>query len=127
MQLTERTPLHVPQFHFYQENSITYALDGDAPNWIAVEERGAEIIRTIAAGPITFGALVAQYASSHTLEAGKAWLHVHDFVAALDRAQLISDQPFEREPYGGRSEYIKPDGLREIWIQINNACNLTCA
>jgi len=126
MQLTERTPLHVPQFHFFQENSITYALDGDAPNWIAVEERGAEIIRAIAAGPITFGALVAQYASSHTLEAGKAWLHVHDFVAALDRAQLISDQLFEREPYGGRSAYIKPDGLREIWIQINNACNLTC-
>jgi len=68
----------------------------------------------------------ARYAAERQLEAGKAWVHVHDFVRALDRAGMLSDAPFSREPYPGRSALIKPEGLRELWLQINNACNLTC-
>lgn len=124
--LTERTPLHVPQFHSFEHGGITYALDGDAPNWIAVEERGASLLRSIASGPRTFAELVASYASEHKLEAGKAWLHVHDFLTALDRAGVLADAPFAREPYAGRRANIEPAGLRELWLHINNACNLTC-
>src|SRR5436305_1617107 len=124
--LTERTPLHVPQFHSFEHDGITYAVDGDAPNWIAVEERGASLLRTIASAPRTFAELVASYANEHKLEAGKAWLHVHDFLTALDRGGVLSDAPFAREPYAGRRALIEPSGLRELWLHINNACNLTC-
>ena len=124
--LEERTPLHVPDFHFFEDAGITYAIDSEAPNWIAVEQRGTEVLREIAAAPLTFGALVARYASGHQLEAGKAWLHVHDFLGALNRASMLFDAPVERPPYAGRAAYIAPNGLRELWLQINNACNLSC-
>ena len=38
--LTERTPLHVPDLHLFEENGLTFAVDPTAPNWIALEERG---------------------------------------------------------------------------------------
>jgi hypothetical protein len=87
-------------------------IDAEAPNWIAVENRGAEILREIAAEPVTFGALVSRYTSRHQLEAGKAWLHVHDFLAALNRASMLFDVPLQRQPYAGRAAYIAPDGFR---------------
>jgi MoaA/NifB/PqqE/SkfB family radical SAM enzyme/SAM-dependent methyltransferase len=126
MLLTERTPLFIPDVHSFEHNGITYAVDAEAPNWIAVEERGASILQALAEARLTFGGLVARYAAEHRLEAGKAWLHVHDFLTALDRAQMLSETPFVREPYAGRAAYIQPNGLREMWLQINNACNLTC-
>jgi MoaA/NifB/PqqE/SkfB family radical SAM enzyme/SAM-dependent methyltransferase len=130
-ELAERTPLHVPDFHHFETDGVIYAIDGDAPNWIAVEGRGAELLEQIrgaahAGAPLTFGALVARFAAGHQLEAGKAWLHVHDFLSSLKRSQLLSDQPFAREPYAGRAAYVQPAGLRELWLQINNACNLSC-
>ena len=124
--LAERTPLHLPDIHLFENAGITYAVDAEAPNWIAVDDRGAEILSEIAAAPVTFGELVSRYASRHQLEAGKAWLHVHDFLAALNRASMLFDAAVERQPYVGRAAYIEPNGLRELWLQINNACNLSC-
>ena len=43
------------------------------------------------------------------------------------RAKMLSDKPFERPVYEGRASLIEPSGLRELWIQINNNCNLTCS
>lgn len=124
--LTDRTPLHLPSLHRFDEKGVTYAIDADAPNWVAVDERGADVLAMLDA-PVTFGELVASYASRFQLEAGKAWLHVHDFLMALRRASMLSDQPTKREPYQGRAAHIAPRGLRELWLQINNACNLSCA
>ncbi|HVS31109.1 MAG TPA: methyltransferase domain-containing protein, partial [Thermoanaerobaculia bacterium] len=129
--LAERTPLHVPQLHSFEHDSITYAVDAGAPNWIAVEKGGAELLSWIRQGdsagqPMAFGTLVARYASEKNLEAGKAWVHVHDFVSSLDRAGMLADAAFARSAYAGRAEMIQPDGLRELWVQVNNNCNLTC-
>jgi MoaA/NifB/PqqE/SkfB family radical SAM enzyme/ubiquinone/menaquinone biosynthesis C-methylase UbiE len=126
--LAERTPLHVPDLHLFNESEITYAVDPTAPNWIALEERGASLLAELKRSRgIAFGALVAKYASDHRLEAGKAWLHVHDFLAALARASMLFDAPVERPVYAGRAALIQPSGLRELWLQINNACNLSCS
>jgi MoaA/NifB/PqqE/SkfB family radical SAM enzyme/SAM-dependent methyltransferase len=129
--LSERTPLHLPKLHSFQASELTYAVDSEAPNWIAVESRGAELLRQIgdaqsSGSALRFGELVARYASGHGLEAGKAWLHVHDFLAALGRVSMLFDAPVVRAPYGGRAAYVQPNGLRELWLQINNACNLAC-
>lgn len=127
MELAPRTPLHLPDLHTFDDDGITYAVDAAAPNWIAVDEPGANLLETISARrAITFGDLVATYAEGRRLEAGKAWVHVHDFVRQLARAGLVSDSPVEPAPYPGRAALIEPNGLHELWIQINNACNLSC-
>lgn len=125
--LAERTPLHLPDLHLFEENGITYAVDPNAPNWVALEERGASLVDAIRHAPgIAFGTLVARYASERQLEAGKAWLHVHDFLTAMARASMLSEAPIAHPLYEGRSTLVKPAGLRELWLQINNACNLSC-
>ena len=80
--LAERTPLHLPELHLFEDDGLTYAVDGAAPNWIVVEPAGRSLIETIARadGSVTFGDLVARYAGERQIEAGKAWLHVHDFL-----------------------------------------------
>jgi MoaA/NifB/PqqE/SkfB family radical SAM enzyme/SAM-dependent methyltransferase len=130
--LAERTPLHMPAFHTFTEEDVDYAVDHEAPNWIAVDARGGQLIRAIRSAqekgaPLAFGTCVARWAAEHHLEAGKAWIDVHDFLRAVDRAGMLSDAPFVREAYPGRAALVEPAGLRELWLQINNACNLACA
>jgi MoaA/NifB/PqqE/SkfB family radical SAM enzyme/SAM-dependent methyltransferase len=132
IQLADNTRLHVPELDTFEEAGITYAVDAAAPNWIAVERPGAEIIKVIreaqaAGAPLTLGRLVARHAAERQLEGGKAWVHVHDFAAALGRAGMLSAEPRSAAPYPGRSALVVPDGLRELWLQVNNACNLRCA
>lgn len=124
--LTERTPLHLPPLHAFDRDGITYVVDAEAPNWIAVDERGAELLRQIGESSLTFGDLVTSYAARHHLEAGKAWLHVHDFLSALHRASMLFAENVDRAPYAGRAAHVQPQSLRELWLQINNACNLSC-
>src|SRR2546425_842930 len=126
--LAERTPLYLPDLSFFKDDGLTYAVDGAAPNWIVVEPAGRALLEAImqGAGTVTFGALVARYAAERQVEAGKAWVHVHDFLRALDRAGILSDQAFGRAPYPGRLALVAPRGLQELWLQINNACNLAC-
>ncbi len=126
--LTEGTLLHVPELHLFEDDGLTYAVNGAAPNWIVVDATGRYLLATLVRdnGAITFGALVARYAGERHFEAGKAWVHVHDFLRALDRAGMLSDKPVVREPYPGRASLIRPEGLRELWLQVNNACNLSC-
>ncbi|MGH7646199.1 MAG: radical SAM/SPASM domain-containing protein, partial [Gemmatimonadales bacterium] len=128
MMLAERTPLHIPEFNCFSDDGLSYVVDPEAPNWIALESDGRALLDIVAqgAGRLTFGDLVARYARERGLETGKAWLHVHDFLAALARVGMLSDRPFARAPYPGRAALIQPQGLRELWIQINNACNLSC-
>ncbi len=127
--LAERTSLHVPELHLFEDDGLTYAVDGAAPNWAVVERTGRQLLETIAQGrgSVTFGGLVSRYAGERPVEAGKAWVHVHDFLRALDRAGMLSDKPFTPKPYLGRATLVRPQGLRELWLQINNACNLSCA
>ncbi|HWC64700.1 MAG TPA: hypothetical protein VG777_01355, partial [Thermoanaerobaculia bacterium] len=126
--LAERTPLFVPPIDRFEADGLTWAIDADAPNWIAVDAGGAHLLAAVSAEPgVAFGTLVARHARDRSLEAGRAWLEVHDFLRALDRARFLSDAPFLRPAYPGRSALAPPEGIRELWIQINNACNLSCA
>ncbi len=126
--LAERTPLHVPDLHHFRHDAIDYYVDPESPSWVAVDERGASLLETLRRSPgLAFGSLVAGYAGERQLEAAKAWLHVHDFARALDRAGMLAEAPFARPAYPGRDALIQPPpGIRELWLQINNACNLTC-
>jgi 7,8-dihydro-6-hydroxymethylpterin dimethyltransferase len=126
LELTERTPLFLPEIHSFVDDGITYLLDPESPNWIAVEDDAADPVDEIRSGPASFGALVSRYAAMRQIDSGKAWLHVRDFVRALDRARFVHSEPLHHPPYQGRAAHITPSGLRELWIQINNNCNLSC-
>ena len=121
-------PVFTPELHVFETDGVAYAIDPAAPNWVAVDGRGRELLDAISSEPsgATPAALTARYAARHGLEAGKAWVHVHDFLAALGRAGLLFDQPVTPEPYPGRAALVAPEGLKELWIQVNNACNLAC-
>jgi len=127
MLLEQTTPLHLPDLHLFERDGITYAVEPTAPNWIAVEPRGRELLDLLRDQPgSAFGGLVARYAGRYGLEVAKAWVHVHDFCTALDRAGLLHPSPVLTVPYPGRAALAAPEGLRELWLQVNNACNLSC-
>jgi MoaA/NifB/PqqE/SkfB family radical SAM enzyme/SAM-dependent methyltransferase len=123
--LTEKTVVFAPAFHALRQAEIDFFLDEAAPHWVAVDERGAQILRQID-GRRSFGDLVAAYAASGGLEAGKAWLHVHDFLQSCLRAGFLSDRPILHPEYEGRSRFSRPTGLHELWLHTNNSCNLAC-
>ena len=123
--LTEKTIVYAPPLHAFVEADMSFFLDEEAPHWVAVDPRGAEILRRLD-GRTPFGALVSSYASRMCLEAGKAWLHVHDFLQSCLRSGFLSQQPVSRPAYEGRSRYGQPEGLRELWLHTNNSCNLAC-
>jgi MoaA/NifB/PqqE/SkfB family radical SAM enzyme/SAM-dependent methyltransferase len=123
--ISEKTVVHSPVLHAFQEQDIDYFLDEEAPHWIATDGRGSEILRQLD-GRRDVGDLTAWYASEKRLEAGKAWLHVHDFLQGCLRSGFLSEAPFERSVYEGRSRYTAPTGLHELWLHTNNSCNLAC-
>jgi MoaA/NifB/PqqE/SkfB family radical SAM enzyme/SAM-dependent methyltransferase len=85
-----------------------------------------ELIRQVD-GERTAGDVTARYAAATGLTAPKARLHVHDFLQGLVRAGLLADRSFPRPGYPGRLALVQPEGLRELWLQINNNCNLSCS
>ncbi len=123
--LSEKSTVHAPAYHHFRQADIDFFLDETAPHWVAVDERAASLLREID-GRKSFGELVAWYAGSRGLEAGKAWLHVHDFLQAGLRSGFLSEAPFARPIYPGRARLARPTELHELWIHTNNSCNLAC-
>lgn len=65
--LAERTPLHVPDLHLFSRDDLHYAVHAEAPNWVALDARGREVLDVVreagASGtPISFGGLVSRAA-----------------------------------------------------------------
>ncbi|MBI3995473.1 MAG: methyltransferase domain-containing protein [Nitrospirae bacterium] len=128
-ELTDKTVLHLPSLSRFVRDGIYFSIDGDAPNWIATDGRGAGILDLID-GKRPFGEVVREYAAlqpKQTMDGAKAWLHVHSFIREALRHGIIASVPFQRPRYTGRADYLKPTRLREFWFHTNNSCNLTCA
>ena len=123
--ITEKTVFHAPAFTRFQVGGLPLLLDAAAPNWAAVEPRALDLLARTD-GRATVGSIVADYAAAHGFEAGRAWVHVHDFFREARRANLVAEAPFVREPYRGRLAYGGPEALSELWIHTNNSCNLSC-
>ncbi|MFN2431687.1 MAG: methyltransferase domain-containing protein [Gemmatimonadota bacterium] len=128
MLLESDGPVYLPALSFFEEDGVHYAVDGASPNWVAVDDRGRALLEEIAASvpAPTLSRIVAGHAAAHGLDPGAAWVHVHDFCAALARTGMLRAAPAVPEAYPGRAALVTPDGLRELWLQINNACNLRC-
>lgn len=129
MVLEDRTSLYLPELQLFEEDGLTYVVDAAAPNWAVLESSGRNLLQTLrgAAGGLTAGELTAWYGSATGFDGARSWLHVHDFLLALDRAGLLATRPIPVVEYPGRLALVQPEGLRELWLQINNNCNLSCS
>ncbi len=127
----ERSPLCVPALHFFEDGGVTFAVDPGSPNWVALDSNGGSLLRAISGSPPgrpwTLGEGVSWHAARHALPYSTAFLQVHGFAGALVRAGMLSAEPIVYAPYPGRSAVAIPEKLSELWIQINNACNLACS
>src|SRR5712692_7505820 len=123
--ITQDTIFHTPTLVRHEAAGLPLLLDPESPNWAAVEPRAVDLLARVD-GTTPVGRIVADYATVRGLEAGKAWLHVHDFFGEARRAGIVSEEPFQRPPYAGRLAHGEPRGLSEFWIHTNNSCNLTC-
>ncbi len=118
--------IYLPKAVHWEKGQAHLFLDPEAPHWIAVDSRGAQMIGWIEAG-LPIGEIIPRYAATHGVETAKAWLHVHDFIRALLRAGFASMEPIHHQPYLGRSAYASPKELKELWLHTNNICNLACS
>lgn len=126
IELNETNVLFTPTFHQLKQGAICAIIDPELPNWIATDPRGARILSFID-GKRTLRDIVEQYCKTYDVDLTKGWLHCHTFIKNAIRADFVSTTPFVRAPYPGRAEVLEPDCLRELWIHMTNACNLSCA
>ena len=126
-ELNRQTTLYAPSLTVVPRKDWTFFVDGDAPNWVATDERGRWLLGEVLRQPIDFDTLAARYAAQFRAEAAKAWVHAQCFIAEALRHGILSLAPIERRPYLGRAHYLQVSRLRECWFQVNNACNLACA
>ena len=123
--LDDRTLLRAPSFSVTHVPGGIVALDPQTPNWVASDERGLRVLSRFD-GRTPFGDIVTEYAAQSGLDIARAWLHVETFARDALRQGFISTDGAAPVPYLGRSAYLTTDRLRELWIQVNDFCNLAC-
>ncbi len=126
-ELNQETILYVPTLTVIEREGWSFFVDGEEPNWVAADARGAWLLRRLMDGPATFSGLVGRYGMHARLESGKAWVHAHAFISDAIRHGIVSVRPIERAPYHGRASHLTMSRLRECWLHVTNACNLACA
>jgi len=125
MTLDDRTLLRAPAYATERLPGAILALDPGKPNWIITDERGARILARLD-GRTPLADVVKGYAADSGLDLARAWLHVDTFVRDALRRGFVSTDGTVPVPYLGRSAYLTLDRLRELWIQVNDFCNLAC-
>jgi radical SAM protein with 4Fe4S-binding SPASM domain len=122
---TDATVLHAPPLMSFGRDGARVLVDPDGPNWVATDARGAAILGWVD-GHRSVREIASRYAQEFAVEPARAWIHVRTALEDGLRTHLLSDTPFARSPYAGRAAHLEPR-LRELWIQVNNFCNLTCS
>jgi len=106
-------------------SSARVALDPMAPNWIATDDRGVGLIARFD-GRTPLGQVVKDYAQDTGLDLTRAWLHVDTFARDAVRQGFLSIDGAVTTPYLGRAAYLSVDRLHELWVHVNDFCNLAC-
>ena len=127
LELNEQTWLHVPALARKDRKEWSLFIDGESPNWVSVDARGAWLLQQLAESPRLFSTMVGRYGAHTGLETGKAWVHAQAFMSEAVRHGIVSLAPVTPRPYEGRSRYLSVSRLRECWLHLNNSCNLRCA
>lgn len=118
------SPPHIQK----KKNGIHLFIDPQSPNWISVNHIGAEILK-LCDGKHTLSdiqnAIYKRYNGSH-LNKEHVSQEVSEFVSSASLLDFVSNTPFVRPEYAGRSKAIAPNKLAELWIYTTLSCNLRC-
>ena len=123
--IDDQTVLRAPAAVIEHTTGAAIAIDPASPNWIATDDRGLRILRHLD-GRTPLRDVVRAYAGESGLDFGRAWLHVDTFARDALRQRFVSTDGAVPLPYLGRASYLRTDQLRELWIQVNDFCNLAC-
>jgi radical SAM protein with 4Fe4S-binding SPASM domain len=124
-QVDDKTILRAPATVTERTRGALIAIDPASPHWIATDERGIAILRRLD-GRTPLGDVVRGYAAETGLDMSRAWLHVETFARDALRQGFVSTDGAVPLPYLGRATYLRTDRLRELWIHVNDFCNLAC-
>ena len=124
--LDDTTVLRAPAYMTTKASGAVLALDPGTPNWIATDDRGKRLL-DLFDGKTPLRDIVARYAADMHLDVARAWLHVETFARDALRQRFASTDGAVPVPYLGRSAYLRTDRLRELWLHVNDFCNLSCA
>ena len=125
MPIEDRMLLRAPAYSVRYVEGGVVALDPAAPHWIATDDRGLRLLPRFD-GQTPFGQVVRDYAAETGLDVARAWLHVETFAHDGLRHGFLSTDGAAPAPYLGRSAYLDVELLQELWIQVNDFCNLRC-
>ena len=124
--IEDHTILRAPAYAVRHVPGGAVALDPAGPHWIGTDERGLRLLGRFD-GRTRFAQIVRDYATDSGLDVTRAWLHVETFAHDGLRHRFLSTDGAAPAPYLGRSAYLETDRLQELWIQVNDFCNLSCA
>ena len=123
--LEDKTILRAPPYSVHPVPGGTVALDPARPHWIATDERGLRLLGRFD-GRTSFAQVVRDHATESGLDVTRAWLEVETFAHDGLRHRFLSTDGAAPAPYLGRSAYLETERLEELWIQVNDFCNLSC-
>ena len=123
--IDDSTLLRAPAFSVMNLRGGRVAVDPSSPNWIASDDRGIRLLGQFD-GRTPFADVVRSYSSHSGLDTTRAWLHVETFARDALRRGLLSTDGAAPAPYLGRAAYLETRRLRELWVQVNDFCNLAC-
>ena len=124
--IQDTTLLRAPAYSVRRLSGAAIALDPAGPHWIGTDERGLRLLGRFD-GRTPFAQVVRDYATESGLDVTRAWLHVQTFAHDGLRHRFLSTDGAAPAPYLGRSAYLGTERLQELWIQLNDFCNLSCA
>ncbi|MBI5631306.1 MAG: methyltransferase domain-containing protein [Elusimicrobia bacterium] len=124
-ELKDAAVLYKPDLHAFERDGVNFFVDAEAPNWMATDARGAELLGQID-GKRTLGDIRRRYAALQDMDSGKSWRDVHVFVREALRKGMLSLEPIHRSAYVGRAQHLEPESLKEFWIHLLQTCNLAC-
>ena len=124
--IDDTTRLRAPAFTVRRVPGGAVALDPARPNWVASDDRGLQLLGQFD-GRTPFVQIVRDYAAHAGLDTTRAWLHVETFARDALRQGFLSTGGAAPAPYLGRQAYLELERLRELWVQVNDFCNLACA
>ncbi len=125
MEINNKSTFYVPDYVQIERDTLCLLIDPETPNWIVTDKRGSRIVSDIKECK-TVGKMICDYANDFNIDHTRAWLEIDTFLKDLIRYKFLSSVPVKKTDYVGRANYIHAYKLNELWIHINNICNLTC-
>ncbi|MBI2070698.1 MAG: methyltransferase domain-containing protein [Elusimicrobia bacterium] len=125
-ELKDSLVLHRSRLDSFEREGIHFFIDGGAPNWIAVDQRGARLLEWVD-GRKTLGEIFRLYNEQFVSDAAKAWRDLHVFVRQAMAKGMLHAAAQTAPPYPGRGEALEPKTLNELWIHLLQTCNLACS